>query len=139
MQYVLIADDDGALTRVLEGRFRAQGVRVVTTHDAAHALFLMQSSPPTLAILDISMPAGNGLAVCEMMRDNSQLKDVPVIIISGQSTPSAQARARVLGAHFVQKGPGLWEDLRPLCEGPLGWTHTQCNDPEVEPAAGPTT
>ena len=120
MKYVLIADDDGALTRVLEGRFRSHGVKVVTAHDATHALFLMQSSPPALAILDIGMPAGNGLAACEMMRGNSQLANVPVIIITGRSEPEVRERARVLNAQFVNKGPGLWDSLRPLCEEHLG-------------------
>src|SRR5262245_9601703 len=120
MQYVLIADDDGALTRVLESRFRVHGVRVVTAHDATHALFLMQSSPPALVILDIHMPAGNGLAVCERMRGNSQLADVPVIVISGQTDQAARARVRTMLADYVIKGPGLWDDLRPLCERHLG-------------------
>jgi DNA-binding response OmpR family regulator len=131
MQYVLLADDDGALTRVLEGRFRAAGLRVVTAHDATHALFLMQSSPPSLAIMDIRMPAGNGLAVCEMMRGNSQLANVPVIIITGQDSESAKARARELSAEYICKGPGLWEDLRPLCERLLG---KPLKSRETEPA-----
>jgi DNA-binding response OmpR family regulator len=80
----------------------------------------MQSSPPSLVIMDVKMPAGNGLAVCEMMRDNSQLKEVPVVMITGHDEESVRSRARILNAHYLCKSPGLWEELRPLCEQILG-------------------
>ena len=119
MEYVLIADDDRALTALLENCLRSQGVKVVIAHDASHALFLMQEDAPAIAILDIGMPAGNGLAVCEMMRDSLTLRNIPTIIITGRRDPAALERARLLRAHFVCKGPGLWYSLRPICESHL--------------------
>jgi DNA-binding response OmpR family regulator len=120
MKHVLIADDDGPLSIMLTERFRALGVEVTVAHDAAHALFLMQKRPPALVILDIQMPAGNGLAVCEMMRGDARLADLPVIIMSGNASDRHQVRARELSAHFVLKGENLWNQIRDLSAAPLG-------------------
>lgn len=114
---VLLAEDDNALSRVLADRLRSIGAHVTVTHDASHALFIMmQNERPDLVILDIRMPSGNGLAVCEMMRDDARLATVPVIILSGVATSEHISRAKRLKASFVRKDKNIWAVLLPLCE-----------------------
>lgn len=118
---VLLAEDDAAFSRVMTGRLKDIGAQVSTCFDATHALFIMaREGPPDLLIIDIRMPAGNGLAVCEMMRDDARLKDVPIIVISGQADDQMAARAVSMQAHFIRKHADMWPELRELCCQILG-------------------
>lgn len=111
---VLIADDDAALTRILDMRFRKLGLHPVCTHDAMHALTLIHKQPPDLILMDINMPAGNGLAACEMLAADPRLKDIPVIVLSGRGDQATRDRVAELGAQHILKSGDLWLDLKPL-------------------------
>src|SRR4029079_809212 len=95
---VLIADDDACLTRILEVRFRGLGFEPHTSHDAMHALSLIHRDPPDLVLMDILMPAGNGLAACEMLANDRRLRKIPVIIMTGRSDAKTVERCATLGA-----------------------------------------
>jgi len=131
---VLIADDDRDLVQVLVKRFQQLDLEVFRSPDAMHALFGAQKIHPDLIVLDVNMPGGNGLSVCEMLAGNEELKDVPVIIMTGDSDDQTVDRCNALGAFYVQKGPKLWEVLREMtCEFlDLAWTEP---DEGVERAA----
>lgn len=114
---ILLAEDDAALSRVLAERLKGLGAQVTKSPDASHALFLMiKNDVPDLVVLDIRMPSGNGLAVCEMMRDDARLAEVPVIIISGVASEQDEARVERLNAHFIRKSADVWAAMKPLCE-----------------------
>lgn len=114
---ILLADDDRDLVQLLMLRFKQLGVEVFRSPDAMHALFGAQKIHPDLIVLDVNMPGGNGLSVCEMLAGNDELKDVPVIIMTGESNDQTVDRCNALGAFYVQKGPQLWEELREMtCE-----------------------
>lgn len=111
MPHVLLADDNPELCQLLEIRLKTLGATITVAHDATHALYLMSRNPPDLVILDIWMPAGNGLAVCEMMRDHAALCDVPILVITGDSSDEARQRVTDLGAHIICKGEDLWDRI----------------------------
>lgn len=111
---VLIADDDRDLVAGLAIRCRKLGIRVLTAHDAMTALAHATSGSPDLVCLDVNMPAGNGLSVCEMMATHHQLQDVPVIIMTGNRDESTQRRCHQLAAYYVPKCERTWERLQPL-------------------------
>lgn len=128
-KYILLAEDDRALSHIVSKRLQSIGQRVYVSRDAAHTLFLMHKEPPDLVILDVLMPAGNGLAVCEMMRDDVRLRNIPVIIITGLNDDATRDRAQHLNAKFISKSDLLWEQLRSLCAELLGidLENAECN------------
>jgi DNA-binding response OmpR family regulator len=111
---VLIADDDGDLVQMLVLRCTELGLRVFRSPDAIHALMGIHRIAPDLAVLDINMPGGNGLSVCEMLQSDEQHSKMPVIIMTGQAGDGVAQRCQNLGADFIRKGTGLWERLEPL-------------------------
>ena len=146
---VYIADDDQALVRVLTVRLRHLGLKVRSFSDAMHALVMMHKEPPRLAILDVSMPAGNGLAVCEMMRSDWRLSCMPVIVLTGLSSNEIIARCAALDAHYLCPAPDYWGRLKPLVIDLLSATpigqprspkapRTQAASPRRAPARSPT-
>ena len=117
---LLIADDDGDLVQMLVLRCTQLGVRVFRSPDAMHALLGTHRVQPDLVILDVNMPGGNGLSVCEMMAGDPALAKTPVIIMTGDSNEEIPRRCQALHAQFLQKGSGLWERLEPLIRKSLG-------------------
>ena len=114
---VLIADDDQSFVRVLEDRCRNLGLKVLTAPDTMSALTLIHKDPPDLILLDVHMPAGNGLAACEMLSTDTRLAPIPVIILTGKSDDETIQRCESLGAHYVPKSSQMWDSLKPIiCE-----------------------
>jgi CheY-like chemotaxis protein len=111
---VLIADDDTGLIRLLRTVLQPLGVDIRETYDAISALTLIQRAPPDLVILDINMPAGNGLSACEMLMTDKWLSRVPVIILTGQSDDATRDRCLKMGAHYVLKGPEAIAEVKGL-------------------------
>ena len=114
MKSVLIADDDPMLVRVLTVRCRHLGVEVRQASDAMQALVMIHKDPPDAVIMDVAMPAGDGISACEMMVSDHRLRDIPIIIVTGQSSDAIRERARKMGAHYLLKSPELWTQLKPL-------------------------
>jgi DNA-binding response OmpR family regulator len=113
-QTIQIADDDFGLAQVLTMRCRKLGLDVFRSPDAMHALLGAHRLKPDLLLLDVNMPGGNGLNVCEFLSADSKLARTPVIIMSGQNDDDTIRRCRALGVPFVKKGPRLWSELQPL-------------------------
>jgi two-component system alkaline phosphatase synthesis response regulator PhoP len=111
---VLIADDDPGLIRLLRTILESMSVQVRETYDATSALAMIQRSPPNVVILDISMPGGNGLSACEMLKTDKSMAKVPVIILSGRDNETTRGRCAQMGAHFVCKGPQAPGEIKRL-------------------------
>jgi CheY-like chemotaxis protein len=121
---VLVADDDPVVVHALLRRLEHLGYQVFRSPDAAHALMGAMKVLPDLVILDVNMPGGNGLAVCEMMASDPRFSGIPVIIHSVIADEAAKERTRRLGAHYVEKSPQSWAEIKTLVENLIG-EHSQ--------------
>jgi DNA-binding response OmpR family regulator len=101
---ILLVDDDRALTDLLGLTLRECGFEVTAAHHAIQALTLQHENPRDLLILDINMPGGNGLAVCELLGGDRRTATMPVIIFTGSSDQSTRLRCQTLGARYIHKG-----------------------------------
>jgi CheY-like chemotaxis protein len=117
---VLIADDDSDLADLLAIRIKGLGLKVQAVYDGLATKNALQDDPPDLLILDVRMPAGNGLDVCETMALDPELSRIPILIITGLNDPITIARCYVTGAQYVFKAPDLWHRLEPLIIERLG-------------------
>ena len=66
--------------------------------DGEDALEIMEEEKPLLVLLDIVMPGMDGYEVCSRIKGNENLRDVPVIFLSGNDSPEEKARGLSLGA-----------------------------------------
>ena len=60
-----------------------KGYQVEEAENGETALALLADKPPLLVLLDLQMPVMNGREMLQRMRATTELKDVPVVIISG--------------------------------------------------------
>jgi two-component system KDP operon response regulator KdpE len=111
---ILIADDDVGLVRLLRTSLETLGVKILQAHDAMYALTVIHNSPPDLVVMDVTMPAGNGLSACEMLASDARLRRLPVIILTGDSSDATLARCQKMRAHRVLKGSQAIEEVRAL-------------------------
>lgn len=109
---ILIADDDVGLIRLMRTVLEPLGVQIRETYDATSALAIIQRSPPGLVIFDVTMPGGNGLSACEMLKTDVKMAGIPVIILSGRSDDATRNRCLQMGAHFVCKGPQALSEIK---------------------------
>jgi len=84
-QTILVVDDDPDTLAYLTTLLADHGFAAVSARDGTEALRRIEESRPCLVTLDITMPEKSGVAVYRALRENDQLKDIPVIIVTGIS------------------------------------------------------
>jgi DNA-binding NarL/FixJ family response regulator len=107
---VLIVDDDADAVRLLERMLTAlpNPYRISKAYDGNQALELMRESPPRILMLDFVMPNLSGEEVLRQMQADESLRDIPVVIISGQD--------------WINPGLTLGNAIHMECREPLSLT-----------------
>lgn len=82
---VLVVDDDRQIRNMLEMSLRLEGIDVMGVADGAAALAAVETNRFDLILLDIMMPVLDGYAVMKHLRENGQMADIPVIILSAKA------------------------------------------------------
>jgi len=94
----IVVEDDAASRRLVSACLRRLGLTVHEVKNRADAAKLLESLTPDLVCLDLRLPDGSGLQVCEAMRASERLRDVPVLVISALAQPSDLEKAEEVGA-----------------------------------------
>ena len=81
--YILVVDDDADFRTGLRIALEMKGYQVDEAAHGEEALLKLLEKPPLLVLLDLQMPVMNGREMLQRMRATPELKDVPVVIISG--------------------------------------------------------
>jgi len=84
-QTILVADDDADLRDILRSVLEPAGYEVLEAPDGAAALELIRSRTPDLLVLDYMMPHLTGPQVCERLKQDTLLRHVPIIMLTGKS------------------------------------------------------
>ena len=105
---VLIAEDDRAVRESLARAMHLEGYEVVTANDGAAALESVRAESPDIAVLDVSMPAVDGLTVCRVLR--SEGNTLPILMLTARTEPSDRVAGLDAGADdYVTKPFDLGE------------------------------
>jgi signal transduction histidine kinase len=81
--FVLIVDDDGISRYMLAQHVAQMGLRMAAVGNGREALALLRREKCDLVLLDVQMPEMDGHAVLEEMKADSQLREIPVVMVSG--------------------------------------------------------
>lgn len=111
---ILIVDDDPQIVEVIAKRCRSIGLKVLVAHNALSALLLIDKRLPDLVCLDVELPTGNGLDICEIMATSQETHNIPVIVLTGRRDAETIRTCRNLRAYYVPKSAPLWQQLEPL-------------------------
>jgi CheY-like chemotaxis protein len=81
---ILVVDDEPDFLEFISAVLEDNGANVITARDGDEALQVARKEKPDLVTLDIEMPQKDGGEVFEEMRGDSEIKNIPVCIISGK-------------------------------------------------------
>lgn len=109
---VLLIEDDEFLSSLLRNRLTKSGVEVMHARDGQQGIEALKTYKPDLILLDLILPKKSGFEVMEIMQQDPQLVDAPVIIISNLGQPEDVQRGKDLGAveYFIKAKTSI-EDL----------------------------
>jgi DNA-binding response OmpR family regulator len=113
---VLIADDDAIARTLLSAVLVDLGHEVVAAEDGEGAWSLFQASPPPLVVLDINMPALDGLAVCRRIRDHASGHETFVLVVTARDGRDDLTEVLAAGADDYMTKPSSPENLRARLE-----------------------
>lgn len=92
---VLVIEDDRTVTDLLRSVLTDEGFDVEVAADGLEGLLLLRAAAPDVALLDIMMPAVDGVRVLvQLLEEGEGALPVPVIVITG--SPEGAARSRAL-------------------------------------------
>ena len=84
---ILVVDDIPENVRLLEAVLVPRGYEVLTATSGKEALELVATAQPDLILLDVVMPAMDGYAVCQALRDDEETAVLPVIMVTSSIGP----------------------------------------------------
>lgn len=79
---VLVVDDDPPLRRMLERTLAAEGFEVTVAQDGPAALIAAERAAPDVIVLDVALPAIDGLAVCRRLRSKGLA--TPILMLTAR-------------------------------------------------------
>lgn len=96
---ILVVDDDRLTVSALEQLLQRHGYsRVMGITDSRTALETCSSFDPDLILLDLIMPDVDGFEVLEALRSDGSERFLPVVVLTGDDSEEAKARALEVGA-----------------------------------------
>jgi response regulator RpfG family c-di-GMP phosphodiesterase len=100
---ILLVDDDSALRTLLRTTFEVADVAVVEADSAAAARRKIRANKPDVIVLDVNMPGMTGLELCALLKAEPATKDIPIVLLTGSDTGSADAAKKAGADAFVRK------------------------------------
>ena len=95
---ILVVDDDENILNLEKTILEGQGFQVTRAAGGAEALRLLETASFDLVLLDVMMPEVDGFTVCRKIKENSRLKDLPVIFLTAKGGGDALAEGFESGA-----------------------------------------
>jgi DNA-binding response OmpR family regulator len=108
---LLTIDDDPQISETITARLSQYEVHVLCAYHGMHGFWLAMTNRPNLIITDVRMPQGSGDYVVDCLRNNSDTRDIPIIVLTGQRVSQVEARMRRLGVSDFFIKPALFEQL----------------------------
>ena len=95
---VMIIDDSKTIRRTAETLLKKEGCEVLTAEDGFDALAKIADHKPDIIFVDVMMPRLDGYLTCALIKNNSEFKSTPVIMLSSKDGLFDKAKGRIVGS-----------------------------------------
>lgn len=102
---ILLIEDDETIRSGLKRVFESEGYRVLAAADGTQLSHVLDDAAVDLIILDVGLPWINGYELAEMMKANQDLKEIPLVFLSGRTGDADVKRGFEVGADDYIKKP----------------------------------
>jgi CheY-like chemotaxis protein len=117
---ILLADDSVTIQKVVAISFASEDVTVLTVDNGDDAIAKAREIRPDIVLADVVMPGKNGYEVCEAIKSDPELAQIPVLLLTGTFEAFDESRARDAGAagHIAKpfEAQSLIDEVRRLIE-----------------------
>jgi DNA-binding response OmpR family regulator len=97
-QSILVADDEPSILLSLQVLLQKAGYEVRVARDGQEVLGALRGARPDLIVLDAMMPVLSGYDICEMLRAEPNLRDIPIIMLTAKGRDTDREKGMALGA-----------------------------------------
>ena len=107
-QKVLIVDDEAHLRMLIQQTLEEledDGVELLTATNGEEALATIQSEEPQLVFLDVMMPKKSGFDVCNAVKNELQMKNVYIILLTAKGQEFDKQKGMEVGADLYLTKP----------------------------------
>lgn len=108
---ILVIDDEPEITEIIEAFLDNAGYRVKVENRPQNAIHLVRHFRPDLILLDIMMPGTDGYVICNQIKEDSDISDIPVIFLTGKDSKDDQGKSFQVGGDMFIKKPFSCERL----------------------------
>lgn len=109
---ILIVDDEQVSRYTVEILLAAEGYNLVFAENGADALQKAGELVPDLMLLDVMMPGMDGFEVCQRLRDNKRLAELPIVMVTALDDRDSRLRGIEVGADDFMSKPYDRAELR---------------------------
>jgi len=102
---ILVVDDEPTILEEVATALSEVGFLCHCCTTAEAAVAMAETSPPDLIISDINLHGHSGLEMCERIKENPALADVPVMFLSGAQIPDIIRRSHAVGGTYYLRKP----------------------------------
>jgi chemosensory pili system protein ChpA (sensor histidine kinase/response regulator) len=108
---IMVVDDSITMRKVTSRILERHDMQVMTAKDGVDAVAMLQENMPDLMLLDIEMPRMDGYELATHIRNDSRLKDLPIIMITSRTGTKHRERAEDIGVNKYLGKPYQETDL----------------------------
>ena len=98
MQTIFVLEDDPDISRLVQYHLEASGYAVRSYAAIASIVSDAERQPPSLFLLDVMVPGGDGLDLCRRLRANATLSIVPIIMLTARAAENDRVQGLEMGA-----------------------------------------
>lgn len=95
---VLVVEDEAPLAEVLRYNLEAAGFQAVHAASGEEAELLVSEERPDLILLDWMLPSVSGIEICRRLRNRSETRNVPIIMLTARGEEGDRIRGLAIGA-----------------------------------------
>lgn len=108
---ILIVDDDKVILRrlIVQCKQLRLDVRIAVNEEMTFQN--IRDRQPDVILLDVTLTDGDGLAICNALAEDTELRNIPLIVHSGRSDTETRAHCEKLGARYILKSPHSWREI----------------------------
>lgn len=94
---VFIVEDDPFVLRVYQRKLQKEGFNIALATNGKEALERIKSEPPNLILLDLVMPIKDGFELISDLKNDPQLKKIPIVVLTNLGQQKDADRVKSLG------------------------------------------
>jgi signal transduction histidine kinase/CheY-like chemotaxis protein len=128
---IMIVDDISYNILVLKQLINSEDTLFIEAKDGTDALAKLKTEKPDIIFMDIRMPGINGFDATELIKQDKELKNIPVIAFTGSTLKDHNSRINNLFDGFLQK-PVFKKDLEAVLKRFLKFSYAE-EDSEIKP------